>query len=104
MGAAEMTGWTDVLMAVLAGFVFFAGLLFIAYLAWKSSERMESQPKYRRAVLLGLATIYLFEGLHGIYSVSRGEHSVLWLVFLLIPAFSAWTYLRAASQIKASPK
>ena len=104
MVGAELTGWMNVVMVILGGVVFCVVTLFIAYLAWKSSERVQSEPRYHRVVMFVLGALYLFLGLDGIYSVVTGKLPVWNLVFLLIPSLFGWKYFRAASRIKVPPK
>ncbi len=71
--------------------------------AWKETERVETDSRYKRRILLRLALLYIGCAAFGIAGVATGREPKQSLLGLLIAAGLAWAYLRAASRVKSPP-
>jgi cell division protein FtsW (lipid II flippase) len=84
----------------------FVATAVMGWLMWRlfrSAERMERDPKYRRRRLIRGAMIYVFGALFGMIQVARGELPIQALMGLPISLFMIWVILRTASKVKIPP-
>jgi cell division protein FtsW (lipid II flippase) len=84
----------------------FVATAVMGWLMWRlfrSAERMERDPKYRRRRLIRGAMIYVFGALFGMIQVARGELPIQALIGLPISLFMIWVILRTASKVKIPP-
>ncbi|MGB0104239.1 MAG: hypothetical protein WBC30_17915 [Candidatus Sulfotelmatobacter sp.] len=78
----------------------------MGWLMWqlfRSTERMERDPKYLRRRLIRGAMIYVFGALFGMIEIARGELPIQALIGLPISLFMIWVILRTASKVKIPP-
>ena len=78
----------------------------VGWMLWRfvrSVNRAAADPLYRRRRLIRFGMVYVFAGVIGIVLVVTRQGPALALVGLPVVAWLAWSFFRAASQIKVPP-
>jgi hypothetical protein len=89
-----------VIVSVLAVSAFFG---VAAWRLYKTAERAEQEPRYRRRHLLRGALLYAFCAVYGIERVISGNAPIQSLFGLIIPAGLIWFYIKEATRVKLPP-
>jgi hypothetical protein len=74
-----------------------------AWLICQTANRAERDPRFRRRLLLVVASVYAFGVLNGVSDVLSGKQSAWSLIFVPIPAAIIWAYVKAAIRVKIPP-
>jgi len=87
-------------LAILGVTVTTAVLVWACFGIVRDAERMQRDPKFlrRRALLLG--TLYVISAAYGVSQVIEGNEPPIALIGLPIAAAFAWTFLKAAANVK----
>lgn len=71
--------------------------------AWKSAERVETDLRHRRRILLRLGLVYVAAAVFGVAAVLSGKEPKESLIGLPVGVLLAWFYIRAAVGVKVPP-